>query len=61
MNASKDGTITQTLTVSIPDEKTEMPDVESLDLGKIQKINRKIDGRILPILAVLYLLSFLDR
>ena len=61
MNSSKDGTITQTLTVSIPDEKTEMPDVESLDLGKIQKINRKIDGRILPILAVLYLLSFLDR
>lgn len=51
--------------VELPDKIAAQETTERPALGELpaehSKILRKIDYRVIPILAVLYLLSFLDR
>jgi hypothetical protein len=45
----------------IPDNTIEDGSAPSLSPAETRRLLRKIDCRVIPILAVLYLLSFLDR
>lgn len=54
-------------TMSVKDFDASMPKVEAIETvtdveeAELRKLRKKVDFRLVPILALLYLISFVDR